>query len=87
MSCAFNLVDPSYELIDPNPDIFLLFIQFNDQFFYGALGSCTVEWSKKMIRYVKFFNFFGLYLLLNLKKIFFFVISSKGEYYMNIKIL
>ncbi|KAI1727869.1 sprT-like family domain-containing protein [Ditylenchus destructor] len=43
-----NLVDPSYELLDPTPDIRAQFVLFNEQFFYGALGACTVEWSKKM---------------------------------------
>ncbi|KAI1727360.1 sprT-like family domain-containing protein [Ditylenchus destructor] len=43
-----NLVDPSYELLDPTPDIHAQFVLFNKQFFYGALGACTVEWSKKM---------------------------------------
>lgn len=43
-----NLIDSSYELIDPNPNIYELFVLFSDQFFYGALGACTVEWSKRM---------------------------------------
>lgn len=45
---AMNLIDPSYELIDPNPNIHELFVLFSDQFFYGALGLCTVEWSKRL---------------------------------------
>lgn len=51
LETSLNLIDPSYELIDPTPDIFALFIQFNDQFFYNQLGACTVEWSKKMTRF------------------------------------
>ncbi|KAH7715955.1 Zinc finger RAD18 domain-containing protein [Aphelenchoides avenae] len=43
-----NLVDPSYELIDPTPDLHSTFVQFNTQFFDGALAACTVEWSKRM---------------------------------------
>uniref|UniRef100_A0A914Z166 SprT-like domain-containing protein n=1 Tax=Panagrolaimus superbus TaxID=310955 RepID=A0A914Z166_9BILA len=43
-----NLIDPSYELIDPNPDLHASFIQFNDTFFYGALAGCEVSWSNRM---------------------------------------
>jgi predicted SprT family Zn-dependent metalloprotease len=43
-----NLVDPSYELIDPNPDLHASFLQFNDAFFYGALAGCEVSWSNRM---------------------------------------
>jgi predicted SprT family Zn-dependent metalloprotease len=43
-----NLIDPSYELIDPNPDLHASFMQFNDVFFYGALAGCEVSWSNRM---------------------------------------
>uniref|UniRef100_A0A915CWJ7 SprT-like domain-containing protein n=1 Tax=Ditylenchus dipsaci TaxID=166011 RepID=A0A915CWJ7_9BILA len=43
-----NLVDPSYELVDPTPDVYAQFVLFNDQFFYGSLCTCTVEWSNKL---------------------------------------
>uniref|UniRef100_A0A7E4V284 Protein with SprT-like domain at the N terminus n=1 Tax=Panagrellus redivivus TaxID=6233 RepID=A0A7E4V284_PANRE len=43
-----SLVDPAYELIDPNPDLHASFIQFNDQFFEGKLASVTVSWSNRM---------------------------------------
>jgi hypothetical protein len=59
----FNLVDDSYELIDPNPNIHELFILFDQQFFWTALSTnaCIVEWSKRMTRY-----FFRLFLKLQL---------------------
>lgn len=43
-----NLIDPDYEFIDPNPDIRALFLEFNEKYFYSKLGSCTVDWSKRM---------------------------------------
>jgi len=45
-----NVVDKQWELIDPNPDIYVLFQQFNHQFFYQKLDSVYVEWSKRMTR-------------------------------------
>ncbi len=49
-----NVVDKQWELIDPNPNIHILFQQFNHQFFYGKLDSVYVEWSKRMTRYTDF---------------------------------
>jgi predicted SprT family Zn-dependent metalloprotease len=43
-----NLVNPSYDLIDPCPDIRALFQEFDKKYFYSRLGSCIVEWSKRM---------------------------------------
>lgn len=43
-----NLHDPDLELIDPTPDIHALFAHFNKEFFSGALGAVTVEWSSRM---------------------------------------
>lgn len=54
---AMNLVDPELELVDPNPDIHQLFVVFNDSLFYGALGACTVEWSKRMTSYDPLLSF------------------------------
>lgn len=48
-----SVVDKRWELIDPNPNIHELFIQFNDQFFYSKLGSVYVEWSKRMTRSIE----------------------------------
>jgi len=47
-SFDLNLVDPSLEMIDPNPDVHSLFVSYNHQFFWGALDACTVDWSKRM---------------------------------------
>eukprot|EP00897_Mesotaenium_endlicherianum_P008825 jgi/Mesen1/7971/ME000422S07128 len=33
------------ELLDPCPDIFALFVHYNDLYFRGKLEACTVEWS------------------------------------------
>ena len=51
---VMNLADPELELVDPNPDVHQLFVLFNDSLFYGALGACTVEWSKRMTSYVPY---------------------------------
>lgn len=43
-----NLVHPQWELIDPTPDIFAMFVRFDEKFFQRRLGAVTVEWSKRM---------------------------------------
>ena len=43
-----HLVNPEWELIDPNPDIRALFQEYDKKYFYSRLGSCIVEWSKRM---------------------------------------
>lgn len=43
-----SVVDESWELIDPIPDIRQLFLQFNDAYFKGILGSVEVKWSPRM---------------------------------------
>ncbi|KAK0412001.1 hypothetical protein QR680_005973 [Steinernema hermaphroditum] len=43
-----GLVDPKWELIDPTPDIFAMFVQFDQRFFWNSLGRCEIKWSKKM---------------------------------------
>ena len=45
---SVSLIDPSWELIDPNPDIHTLFLVFNDQFFWGRLAGVEVRWSPRM---------------------------------------
>ncbi|UJR28962.1 hypothetical protein I4U23_010179 [Adineta vaga] len=45
-----NVVDHQWELTDPNPNIHILFQQYNHQFFYSKLDSVYVEWSKRMTR-------------------------------------
>lgn len=42
------LVDQAWELIDPNPDIRQLFLQFNQEYFDGMLGGVEVRWSPRM---------------------------------------
>lgn len=44
----YNLVDPSLEITDPNPNIHQLFVQFNDMFFWGKLATVYVKWSPRM---------------------------------------
>lgn len=43
-----SLVDPSWEVIDPTPDIHVLFVAFNDRFFSSKLLAVSVSWSKRM---------------------------------------
>lgn len=43
-----SLVDDSWELVDPTPDLQALFVQFNDRFFWGQLEAVEVKWSKRM---------------------------------------
>jgi len=43
-----NLLDPEWEVLDPNPDIHALFVQFDKRFFWSSLGSVELEWSKRM---------------------------------------
>lgn len=42
------LTDPSWELVDPTPDIHNLFIAFDQRFFWNKLQAVCVSWSKKM---------------------------------------
>ncbi|XP_042541982.1 DNA-dependent metalloprotease SPRTN isoform X2 [Dipodomys spectabilis] len=43
-----SLVDASWELADPTPDLQALFVQFNDRFFWGQLEAVEVKWSARM---------------------------------------
>jgi len=43
-----SIVDPSWELIDPVPNIHELFVQFNAAYFDGMLASVSVQWSPRM---------------------------------------
>ncbi|KAH8852407.1 SprT-like domain-containing protein Spartan [Schistosoma japonicum] len=42
------LSDPVWDLLDPLPDIRLLFSSFDSQFFGSSLGSVEVKWSSRM---------------------------------------
>ncbi|KAG8566515.1 hypothetical protein GDO81_013278 [Engystomops pustulosus] len=42
------VVDPSWELLDPNPNVHELFLQFNAMFFWGKLAGVEVKWSHRM---------------------------------------
>lgn len=48
LSSSCNIVDPELELLDPNPDIHQLFIEFNSTFFWGKLNMVEVRWSPRM---------------------------------------
>lgn len=48
ISRPVSVVDESWELIDPIPDIRQLFLQFNDAYFKGILASVEVKWSPRM---------------------------------------
>uniref|UniRef100_H2YD66 SprT-like domain-containing protein n=1 Tax=Ciona savignyi TaxID=51511 RepID=H2YD66_CIOSA len=43
-----SIVDPRWELIDPNPNIHALFQQFNKLYFWRALDMVEVRWSARM---------------------------------------
>ena len=43
-----QLCSHEWESIDPNPDIYSLFIQFDQRFFWNSLGAVQLEWSKRM---------------------------------------
>ncbi|XP_017115127.1 uncharacterized protein LOC108137738 isoform X2 [Drosophila elegans] len=43
-----NLVHPQWELVDPTPDIFSMFVRFDEKFFQKRLGAVALEWSKRM---------------------------------------
>lgn len=43
-----SLVDASWELVDPTPNLQALFMQFNDQYFWGQLEAVEVKWSLRM---------------------------------------
>ncbi|CAC5370984.1 SPRTN [Mytilus coruscus] len=47
-SANLSIVDESWETIDPNPDIRELFLQFNEEFFWGRLAGIEVKWSPRM---------------------------------------
>lgn len=43
-----SIVDGSWEMLDPNPDVRSMFLEFNDMFFWGKLGGVEVRWSPRM---------------------------------------
>ncbi|KAL4649151.1 sprT-like domain-containing protein Spartan [Arapaima gigas] len=43
-----SIVDESWELLDPNPDVRAMFLSFNDMFFWGKLSAVEVRWSSRM---------------------------------------
>ncbi|XP_025409666.1 sprT-like domain-containing protein Spartan [Sipha flava] len=43
-----DIVDISWETLDPNPDIHSLFLAFNKQYFWGTLETVVIQWSKRM---------------------------------------
>ena len=43
-----SLVDPFWELTDPNPDMRALFLEFNEKYFWGRLAGVEVKWSSRM---------------------------------------
>ncbi|XP_037938119.1 uncharacterized protein LOC119671514 [Teleopsis dalmanni] len=43
-----NLVHPEWEKLDPTPNIFAMFTNFDEKFFKGKLKCVSLEWSKRM---------------------------------------
>ncbi len=48
MPLGLSVVDPSWEQLDPNPNIRELFLIFNSLFFDDALSGIEVTWSRSM---------------------------------------
>ncbi|TMS12258.1 SprT-like domain-containing protein Spartan [Larimichthys crocea] len=43
-----SIVDETWEMLDPNPDVRAMFLEFNDTFFWGKLCGVEVKWSPRM---------------------------------------
>uniref|UniRef100_A0A3Q1K7C2 DNA-dependent metalloprotease SPRTN n=1 Tax=Anabas testudineus TaxID=64144 RepID=A0A3Q1K7C2_ANATE len=43
-----SIVDESWEMLDPSPDVRAMFLEFNDTFFWGKLSGVEVKWSHRM---------------------------------------
>ncbi|XP_034018414.1 sprT-like domain-containing protein Spartan [Thalassophryne amazonica] len=43
-----SIVDETWEMLDPSPDVRALFLDFNDRFFWGKLSGVEVKWSPRM---------------------------------------
>uniref|UniRef100_A0A3Q1F258 SprT-like N-terminal domain n=1 Tax=Acanthochromis polyacanthus TaxID=80966 RepID=A0A3Q1F258_9TELE len=43
-----SIVDESWEMLDPSPDVRAMFLEFNDMFFWGKLSGVEVRWSPRM---------------------------------------
>ncbi|KAM9798485.1 DNA-dependent metalloprotease SPRTN [Neosynchiropus ocellatus] len=43
-----SIVDESWEMLDPSPDVRSMFLEFNDTFFWGKLSGVEVKWSARM---------------------------------------
>lgn len=43
-----SLIDSKWELLDPNPDVRAMFLEFNDEYFWGKLAGVEVRWSPRM---------------------------------------
>jgi hypothetical protein len=43
-----SIVGKEWELLDPNPNIRALFLQFNEMFFWNKLNGIEVKWSPRM---------------------------------------
>uniref|UniRef100_A0A3B4WQW3 DNA-dependent metalloprotease SPRTN n=1 Tax=Seriola lalandi dorsalis TaxID=1841481 RepID=A0A3B4WQW3_SERLL len=40
-----SIVDESWEILDPSPDVRAMFLEFNDMFFWGKLSGVEVKWT------------------------------------------
>ena len=47
-----NLANESWEMIDPTPDAWALFVEFDKKYFWGKLAGVEVSWSSRMTRLV-----------------------------------
>lgn len=51
-----SLCDATWELIDPSPDAWGLFLEFNQKYFWGKLNGVELRWSKRMTLLVAVFS-------------------------------
>ena len=43
-----SLCDETWELVDPSPDAWALFVEFNKKYFWGKLTGVELRWSSRM---------------------------------------
>ncbi|XP_057323033.1 DNA-dependent metalloprotease SPRTN [Microplitis mediator] len=43
-----TLIDETLEIIDPTPNVYTMFVQFNEKFFWNELVAVQVRWSTRM---------------------------------------
>ena len=55
-----SIVAPEWEDLDPTPDLHAMFLQYNQQFFWGKLNMCEVRRKKTIIYSTSLNPFFNI---------------------------